>query len=74
MRGAVGGSEYTVTLAEPRDEFPNNFVGDLVHTERGWVVNLPGWPNLDRRPLSKFNAEKGVTPVRIPACGSCQAR
>lgn len=25
----------------PRDEFPNNFVGDLVHTERGWVVVPP---------------------------------
>jgi hypothetical protein len=25
----------------PRDEFPNNFVGDLVHDERGWVVVPP---------------------------------
>jgi hypothetical protein len=24
-----------------RDEFPNNFVGDLVHTDRGWVVVPP---------------------------------
>ena len=24
-----------------RDEFPNNFVGDLVPTERGWVVVPP---------------------------------
>jgi hypothetical protein len=24
-----------------RDEFPNNFVGDLVHTSRGWVVVPP---------------------------------
>jgi hypothetical protein len=30
-----------VAVAEPRDEFPNNFVGDLVHTERGWVVVPP---------------------------------
>jgi len=28
-------------VADPRDEFPNNFVGDLVHTERGWVVVPP---------------------------------
>src|SRR5271156_5753461 len=29
-------------MAEPRrDDFPNNFVGDLVHTERGWVVVPP---------------------------------
>ena len=29
----------TRAVAEPRrDEFPNNFVGDLVHTDRGWVV------------------------------------
>jgi hypothetical protein len=26
-------------VEEPRrDEFPNNYVDDLVHTERGWVV------------------------------------
>lgn len=28
-------------MAEPRDEFPNNFAGDLVRTERGWVVVPP---------------------------------
>jgi hypothetical protein len=28
-------------VAEPRDVLPNNFVGDLVHTERGWVVVPP---------------------------------
>ena len=29
-------------MAEPRrDDFPNHFVGDLVHTERGWVVVPP---------------------------------
>lgn len=29
-------------MAEPRrDEFPNNYVGDLVPTERGWVVVPP---------------------------------
>ena len=52
----VGGPFCNVAVAEPRrDEFPNNFVGDLVHTERGWVVvpptccpdghayNDPGW-------------------------------
>jgi hypothetical protein len=30
-----------VAVAEQRDEFPNNFVGDLVPTERGWVVVPP---------------------------------
>jgi hypothetical protein len=25
-------------MTEPgRDDFPNNFVGDLVHTDRGWA-------------------------------------
>jgi hypothetical protein len=24
-----------------RDDFPNNFVGDLVKTERGWTVVPP---------------------------------
>jgi hypothetical protein len=38
----VAGLGYNVAVAEPpRDEFPNNFVGDLVHTERGWVVVPP---------------------------------
>jgi hypothetical protein len=37
----VGGSGYNVAVSDPRDEFPNNFVGDLVHTERGWVVVPP---------------------------------
>jgi hypothetical protein len=37
----VGGSGYNVAVAESRDEFPNHFVGDLVHTERGWVVVPP---------------------------------
>jgi hypothetical protein len=33
---------YNVAVVEsPRDEFPNNFVGDLVPTERGWVVVPP---------------------------------
>jgi hypothetical protein len=32
----VAGLGYNVAMAEPpRDEFPNNFVGDLVPTERG---------------------------------------
>lgn len=34
----VGGSGYNVAVTEPRDEFPNNFVGDLVPTERCWVI------------------------------------
>jgi len=29
-------------MAEPRrDAFPNNYVGDLVPTDRGWVVVPP---------------------------------
>jgi hypothetical protein len=28
-------------LGPRRDEFPNHFVGDLVQTERGWVVVPP---------------------------------
>ncbi len=32
---------YNVAVAERRDDFPNNFVGDLVRTERGWVVVPP---------------------------------
>jgi hypothetical protein len=28
-------------VAEQHDEFPNNFVGDLVSTERGWTVVPP---------------------------------
>ena len=40
-------------MAEPpRDEFPNNFVGDLVPDERGWVCCaadlLPGRTRLRR--------------------------
>jgi hypothetical protein len=40
-RRPVGGSGYNVEVAEPRDDFPNNYVGDLVPTERGWVVVPP---------------------------------
>ena len=40
-RVSVGGPGYETVVAEPRDEFPNNFVGDLVQTERGWVVMPP---------------------------------
>jgi hypothetical protein len=42
---------YNVTVAEPRDEFPNNFVGDLVKTERGWVVVPPTCCPAGRRGL-----------------------
>jgi hypothetical protein len=46
----VGRSGYNIAVVEPRDEFPNNFVGDLVPTDRGWVVHLlPRRPRL-RRP------------------------
>jgi hypothetical protein len=38
----VGGVGYNGAVAEPRrDDFPNNFVGDLVATDRGWVVVPP---------------------------------
>jgi hypothetical protein len=37
----VGGSGYNVAVAHPRDEFPNHYVGDLVPTDRGWVVVPP---------------------------------
>lgn len=40
-RYSVGGSEYKVPVAEPSDEFPNNFVGNHAHTDRGWVVVPP---------------------------------
>jgi hypothetical protein len=42
----VAGSGYNVAVAEPSDEFPNNYVGDLVPTERGRVVVPPTcWPD-----------------------------
>jgi hypothetical protein len=37
-----------------RDDFPNNLVGDLVPTDRGWVLvppTLPRGPRLQRRRL-----------------------
>lgn len=38
----VGGSGYNGAVTEQgRDDFPNNFVGDMVETERGWVVVPP---------------------------------
>ena len=37
----VGGVGYNIAVADPPDEFPNNFVGDLVRTERGWAVVPP---------------------------------
>jgi hypothetical protein len=41
-RNVVGGSGYNGPVAAPqRDDFPNNFVGDLVPTERGWTVVPP---------------------------------
>ena len=40
-RRLVGGSGYNVAVAERRDDFPNHFVGDLVPTDRGWVVVPP---------------------------------
>ena len=33
-----GVRDTTSQWLEPRDKFPNNFVGDLVETGRGWVV------------------------------------
>jgi hypothetical protein len=41
-RGHVGAMPYYVAVADPRrDEFPDNYVGDLVPTERRWVVVPP---------------------------------
>jgi hypothetical protein len=38
----VRAERYNGAVAERRrDEFPNNFAGDLVKTERGWVVVPP---------------------------------
>jgi len=38
----MGGSGYSGRVAGPRrEDFPNNFVGDLVHTDRAWVVVPP---------------------------------
>ena len=37
----VGGSGYNLAVADPREDFQNNFVGDLVPTECGWVVVPP---------------------------------
>jgi hypothetical protein len=38
----VGGIRYDCVVAGPRrDDFPNNYVGDLVRGERGWVVVPP---------------------------------
>jgi hypothetical protein len=51
----VGGPGYNTVTGPRRNDFPNNFVGDLVPTDRGWVVvppticpdghdyNDPGW-------------------------------
>ena len=33
----VGGPVYNVAVAKPRDDFPNQFVGDLLRTDRSWV-------------------------------------
>lgn len=66
----VAGSGYNAAVAEPSDEFPNNYVGDLVPTERGWVVvpptccpdghdyNDPGW-----------SVSLGVVHMQWPAYG-----
>jgi hypothetical protein len=38
----VGGSGYNGAVASPsRDDFPNNFVGDLVKTDRGSYGDYP---------------------------------
>ena len=34
----VAGSRYDVAVTGSRDDFPNHFVGDLVHTDCVWVV------------------------------------
>jgi hypothetical protein len=38
----VGGLGYNGAVAGPRrDDFPDHFVGDLVKTDRGWVMVPP---------------------------------
>jgi hypothetical protein len=37
----VGGPGYNTVTEPRRDDFPNNFVGDLVPTDPGWVVVPP---------------------------------
>ena len=67
----VDGSGYNIAVAEPRrDEFPNNFVGDLVPTERGWVVVPPtrcpaGHDYTDSRLVRQF----GLVHLQWPAHG-----
>jgi hypothetical protein len=39
----VGSARYNAAVSDfRRDDFPNDFVGDLMHTERGWVVGRRG--------------------------------
>ncbi len=63
----VGGSGYNVAVADPRrDNFPNNFVGDLVPTEHGWMVVPPtccpdGHAYADARLVSQFGLVHTLT-------------
>jgi hypothetical protein len=53
----------------PRDEFPNNFVGDLVHDERGWVV-VP----LTRQAIAQKGILRLRTTLRHPPAAAPEAR
>jgi hypothetical protein len=54
----------------PRDEFPNNFVGDLVHDERGWVVVPPTYcPDGHGYGDSLPHIRRGQVKCRIVASG-----
>jgi hypothetical protein len=62
----VGGLGYNVAVAGPRrDDFPNNYVGDLVHDERGWVVVMR-WNEMWLSG-TYFDLACAFDPVRQPA-------
>jgi hypothetical protein len=68
---SVRGPGYNAAVAEPpRDEFPNNFVGNLVHDERGWVVVPPTYcPDGHGYDDSLPHIRRGQVKCRIVASG-----
>jgi hypothetical protein len=53
-----------------RDDFPNNFVGDLVKTDRGWVVVPPTcWPLWPRLRGAGLVGQLSVVHLQRPAYG-----
>jgi hypothetical protein len=53
---------YNRAMTARRDDFPNNFVGDLVHTDRGWVV-------LCRRRAARSATTTATEAGRSARCG-----